>query len=148
MIQGNTFVNQYLILKNLGKGSHGKVKLCLNTEDNTLYAVKIVNKRKLRALDLRHKQRSRGRSDTGQQSTHMSYKEELKREIVVMKKLDHPNVVKLFEVHSWRKVQLPVAIYLLLSCCGTLFLLRLKFFIELRVIFLCGSSIRLLIRCK
>lgn len=103
MLQGNTFVNQYLILKNLGKGAHGKVKLCLNTDDNTLYAVKIVNKRKLRALGLGQKQRLRGRAAKGQkQATHRDHKEELKREIVVMKKLDHPNVVKLFEVCSWR----------------------------------------------
>ena len=40
-VQGSTFINQYLILQNLGRGAQGKVKLCLNTDDNLLYAVKV-----------------------------------------------------------------------------------------------------------
>ncbi len=35
------FINQYLIIKDIGKGAHGTVKLCLNTEDETLYAMKV-----------------------------------------------------------------------------------------------------------
>jgi hypothetical protein len=40
-LQGNVFINQYLIIKDIGKGAHGTVKLCLNTEDETLYAMKV-----------------------------------------------------------------------------------------------------------
>lgn len=38
--QDNVFVNQYLIIKDLGAGAHGTVKLVYNTEDDLLYALK------------------------------------------------------------------------------------------------------------
>ncbi|KAG1654803.1 hypothetical protein FOA52_009176 [Chlamydomonas sp. UWO 241] len=50
---GATLLNQYVIVKTLGKGSFGKVKLCLNTMDGRMYAVKMVN----RAFLLRQLQR-------------------------------------------------------------------------------------------
>ena len=34
------FVNQYLLIKELGRGAHGTVKLVYNTEDDMLYAMK------------------------------------------------------------------------------------------------------------
>ncbi len=35
------FVNQYLIIQDLGRGAHAAVKLCLNTADERLYAMKV-----------------------------------------------------------------------------------------------------------
>lgn len=35
------FINQYLIIKDLGKGAHGTVKLVYNTQDDMLYAMKV-----------------------------------------------------------------------------------------------------------
>ena len=46
-MQGTTFLNNYIIIDQLGKGSFGKVKLCLNVSDDTLYAVKVVDKRRV-----------------------------------------------------------------------------------------------------
>ena len=43
-MQGCTFVNQYVVVKTLGQGAYGKVKLCLNSEDHNLYALKLVSK--------------------------------------------------------------------------------------------------------
>lgn len=40
-VQGNVFINQYLIIKDLGKGAHGTVKLVYNTQDDMLYAMKV-----------------------------------------------------------------------------------------------------------
>ena len=40
-------INQYMIIKTLGEGSFGKVKLCVDTGSNTTYAVKIMNKKTL-----------------------------------------------------------------------------------------------------
>jgi hypothetical protein len=39
-VTGATTINQYVVVKTLGRGSFGKVKLCLNTLDGRLYAVK------------------------------------------------------------------------------------------------------------
>jgi [calcium/calmodulin-dependent protein kinase] kinase len=38
---GATVINQYVVVKTLGRGSFGKVKLCLNTIDGQMYAVKV-----------------------------------------------------------------------------------------------------------
>jgi hypothetical protein len=45
--QGCTFVNQYVVIKTLGQGAYGKVKLCLNAEDHGLYALKLISKVRL-----------------------------------------------------------------------------------------------------
>ena len=42
VLEGTTFLNNYVVVDTLGRGSHGKVKLCLNVADNHLYAIKIV----------------------------------------------------------------------------------------------------------
>ncbi len=42
VLEGTTFLNDYVVVDTLGRGSHGKVKLCLNVVDNHLYAIKIV----------------------------------------------------------------------------------------------------------
>ena len=48
MLEGTMFLNQYIVIETLGRGAHGKVKLCLNTSDDTLYAVKVINRRQVR----------------------------------------------------------------------------------------------------
>ena len=40
-LRGVTFVNQYVVIKYLGKGANGRVFLCLDMCDNRLYAVKV-----------------------------------------------------------------------------------------------------------
>lgn len=42
VLEGTTFLNDYVVVDTLGRGSHGKVKLCLNVVDNQLYAIKII----------------------------------------------------------------------------------------------------------
>lgn len=42
--QGATFVNQYIVIKTLGSGAYGKVKLALDSKDHKLYAIKLINK--------------------------------------------------------------------------------------------------------
>ena len=39
-LRGVTFVNQYVVIKYLGKGANGRVFLCLDMCDTRLYAVK------------------------------------------------------------------------------------------------------------
>lgn len=40
-LQGNVFVNQYLVIKDLGRGAHGTVKLVFDTEQQAVYAMKV-----------------------------------------------------------------------------------------------------------
>lgn len=81
---GNKKINQYIVLKVVGKGSFGKVKLVLNAEENNKpYAMKVLSKRKLKKIF------------KGQNRTAMN---DVMQEIAIMKKLDHKNVVRLYEV--------------------------------------------------
>lgn len=77
-------VNNYILLDLLGTGSYGEVKLCKDRTTDKLYAMKIFSKEML-------KKRKGG-------NTSETYFEDIKREIAIMKKLSHPNVLKLFEV--------------------------------------------------
>ncbi|GLI58969.1 hypothetical protein VaNZ11_000756 [Volvox africanus] len=139
---GATVINQYVVVKTLGRGAFGKVKLCLNTLDGQLYAVKMINRahllRQLQkpARPLRRRAPPpRNTSDTGLMDMHhraqasdgnlsishtnlnsnfgnaaqvaaparasmddTSPLAAIMREIAVMKKVDHPHVVRLHEV--------------------------------------------------
>ena len=82
--KGNAYLNQYVVIKDLGQGSFGRVKLCLNTQNNRLCAMKCIN-RKL----LRRKYAGKGKDGGGRA---------VRKEIAIMKKLSHENVVRLHEV--------------------------------------------------
>jgi len=41
VMQGNVFVNQYLVIKELGRGAHGSVKLVFDTEQQLVHAMKV-----------------------------------------------------------------------------------------------------------
>ena len=45
-------LNKFIIRGNLGKGSFGKVYLVQSKEDNSLYAMKVLNKKKIKEKDL------------------------------------------------------------------------------------------------
>ena len=74
----------------LGRGSFGVVKKVFNTHDGQFYAMKIMSK------SLLSKSRSFGRlnSDEG----NIDGLDGVRREIAIMKRLDHPNIVRLIEV--------------------------------------------------
>jgi serine/threonine protein kinase len=50
--QGIEMVNQYRIISQLGEGSFGKVKLAIDSKTNTSYAIKIMNKKRLRNVSM------------------------------------------------------------------------------------------------
>ncbi|KAH7829453.1 putative Calcium/calmodulin-dependent protein kinase kinase 1 [Monocercomonoides exilis] len=84
---GNEFVNQYEMRRKLGEGSFGTVWLCLDhqSEPQKKVAMKILQKQRL------------ANKKKGNDAMHSALAN-VKREIAIMKKLDHPNVVRLIEV--------------------------------------------------
>ena len=38
---GKMMLNQYMVIKTLGKGNFGTVRLCFNLQDKRLYAIKV-----------------------------------------------------------------------------------------------------------
>jgi len=85
ILQGIVFVNEYALVRTLGKGSFGKVKLGLNTHDHELYALKLIPK-----------SRKKRRGGAGAQP--LVAEADVLQEITVMKELSHPNIVQLKEV--------------------------------------------------
>lgn len=75
-------LNSYEIIKEIGRGEHGKVKLAKHLENGELVALKIVDRKGPR----RHFKPG------------SSQEEKIRREIAIMKKINHPNVVQLKEV--------------------------------------------------
>ncbi|KAI8598093.1 kinase-like domain-containing protein [Dissophora ornata] len=71
-----------MVVRELGRGVHGKVKLCRDTVTDELCAIKIVDKTTRKRL---------GRAQ-------ISNEQKIRREIAIMKKCIHPNVVRLIEV--------------------------------------------------
>lgn len=123
---GSRIINQYRITDIIGRGAYGTVrKAILNQDPSVQFAVKEFGKTRLRkthgAVNFRKPPRGRGpqrrsefnRDDKGNRSEPMRAgsnpnKEEqdemkdplthIRHEIAILKKLHHPNVVKLYEV--------------------------------------------------
>ena len=93
--QGNKYYNEYKIIKLLGKGSYSKVKLVM--KDNTKYAMKIVDKKVLKSKKIFKQDKD------GNVIITNLLKDALK-EIAILKKLNHPNIIKLYEIlHNYQK---------------------------------------------
>jgi [calcium/calmodulin-dependent protein kinase] kinase len=114
---GQRRLNQYLLLKTIGRGSFGSVELAQDTSttgpspqnNHSLYAIKEYSKSRMRkrARVLNHRSRILSRTTTGSNDPHrptrlLSETSEgillVKEEVAIMKKLAHPNIVSLLEV--------------------------------------------------
>ncbi|KAI0202640.1 kinase-like protein [Astrocystis sublimbata] len=80
---GRKSINQYEVIEELGRGVHGKVKLARNLENGENVAIKIIARFS--------KKRRLGKVTASPQ-------DKTKREIAILKKIRHPNVVGLLEI--------------------------------------------------
>lgn len=78
--EGYTCINQYRILRRLGVGAYGEVSLCQDVNTKEYFAMKVVDKAKLR-----------------KKRVNLS-EEQLLQEFEVMRRLRHPNIVTMSEV--------------------------------------------------
>ncbi|KAK1967670.1 kinase-like protein [Colletotrichum sublineola] len=83
-ITGRKLINQYEVIEEIGRGMHGKVKLARNLETGENVAIKIIPRYS--------KKRRLGKVMA------MSPQEKTMREIAILKKMRHPNVVSLLEI--------------------------------------------------
>ncbi|KAK3988149.1 putative Serine/threonine-protein kinase [Cladorrhinum sp. PSN332] len=81
---GRKLINSYEIIEELGRGVHGKVKLARNLENGEFVAIKIIPRFS--------KKRRLGKV------TALSTQDKSKKEIAILKKIRHPNVVALLEI--------------------------------------------------
>jgi len=98
-VSGRKTLNTYEIVRELGRGEHGRVKLGLDVGNDTYVAIKVINRKEKPRL---------GRPQTS------SKIEKVYREIAILKKCQHPNIVQLLEVlddENSRKI------YLVLEYC-------------------------------
>ncbi|KAK5929568.1 hypothetical protein CgunFtcFv8_010791 [Champsocephalus gunnari] len=85
-------LNQYKLKKEIGKGSYGVVKLAYNEDCEKYYAMKVVSKKRLmKQCGFFRRMPSKGPKPAFPL-------EKIYKEIAILKKLDHHNVVKLVEV--------------------------------------------------
>ncbi|CUI14512.1 protein kinase, putative [Bodo saltans] len=82
---GMKSINGYLVLEELGRGSCAKVKLAFDAKNSRMVAIKIV-----RRVDMTVR--------VGGQTQAQQQYQSLQREIAVMKKLRHKNIVSLYEI--------------------------------------------------
>ncbi|PKC61449.1 kinase-like protein [Rhizophagus irregularis] len=81
---GNMMINKYMLIRELGRGVHGKVKLGKDMETGELFAIKVVDRATRRRL--------------GQRNNDLTNEQKIRKEIAIMKKCIHPHVVRLKEV--------------------------------------------------
>ena len=88
-------LNNYEILRDIGHGEHGKVKLARDLVHNDLVAIKVVSRKLKRDRQLRMRRPSNAPPNY---RTHSDYEIRIRREIAIMKRCDHKYIVKLKEV--------------------------------------------------
>jgi serine/threonine protein kinase len=102
---GNRCINDYIVVKELGRGAYAKVKLLQHVRTRELFAVKILKREPLVGSMARFRPQNnsaRSTDDDSDPGSDDSLREKarnnLLREVAVMKLIEHKNLVKLVEV--------------------------------------------------
>ena len=104
-VNGFKYYNDYKLIKNLGEGGLCKVKLV--EKDNIQYAMKIVNKKQLL-------KKKKFKQDEKGNIVMTSPLEGILKEISILKKVNHPNLIKLYEIMNNQDKS---KLYLILEYC-------------------------------
>ena len=123
-LNGKGQINNYMIEREIGKGSFGTVKEAVNQLDGKKYAIKIISKQRLRKTKMRLRNINSGpraRSPAvGRPQPEVDDLEEIKVEIAVLKKISkHPYFVNLIEFMSGENddsVYMGEEVHCLFSC--------------------------------
>ena len=86
------FKDNYLIGQSMGCSDKGEVRKCKNMKSGQIRAVKILRKEKLTKFDI----------------------DRLSHEVELMKRLDHPNILKIYELYEDEK-----RFYLVMEICSS-----------------------------
>jgi len=84
-------LNEYKMLETLGKGAYAKVKLAINEKTSKKFAIKRFHKSIL-------KHQNRYTKNSNGQANFINALQDVFKEIAIMKKLSHPNIIDLYEV--------------------------------------------------
>ena len=103
--QGNKYYNEYKFISFIGSGSFSKIELV--EKDGKKYAMKIIDKEFLKS------QKNMEYDEKGNLIINSSFENALK-EIAILKKTNHPNIIKLYEIMYCKKNK---KIYLILELC-------------------------------
>lgn len=106
-VSGRTTLNTYEVIKELGRGQHGKVKLGRDLTTGEYVAIKVVDRMGKPKLG----KYAQLRKDPSDRNVH---EEAVKREIAILKKCEHPHIVKLLEVMDDAKSR---KIFMVLEYC-------------------------------
>jgi len=91
------YINNYMLLQRIGRGASGTVRKCKDITTGLSYAMKVLNKTNL-SQQLRFK---RTENNAIERSSAL---DDIWREIAIMKKLSHKNIVNLVEVIESEKM--------------------------------------------
>ena len=103
--KGNKYYNEYKFIKFLGSGAFSKIELV--EKDGEKYAMKIVDKEFLKS------QKNMEFDENGNLVINTSLENALK-EIAILKKMNHPNIIRLYEIMYCKNNK---KIYLILEHC-------------------------------